>query len=366
MHGSSEGLMHNPIMRAAMVAPVVIMFLFSFFSLSAPLDAQKAMAGLSIGIVNLDTGMGPLKLSDRMMEGMGERLPFGVTPYESAEAGRAALEAGEVAALITVPADFSSAATSGGTITIVVMATQHLTPVEAQLGVMLGQQLQAGAASAMAQSPLPIKPTLAVTTEYLHEAPNQSALLSPAIATFAIWVGSLAGGVMLFLATEQAKATLGASRVIGMRAAVPLVVSGLAGLVLGLVIAWLGESWGAFVPLWLVLWAGIYAVSMLVAGLLAVFKLWALIVILPLVFYQNLLAGGQAPVNAAPDWLRWFGEALPFHALPDAVRSVLIGGPDGGFWPAVGWAALFGVVLIVAGTYVWSAVKRNTVASQHG
>ncbi len=366
MYGSNEELRHNPIMRAALVVPVVIMFLFSFFSLSAPLDAQKAMAGLSVGIVNLDTGMGPLKLSDRMMDAMGERLPFGVTPFDSAEAGRAALEAGDVAALITVPADFSSAATSGGTINMLLTATQHLTPVETQLGNMLGQQLQAGAASAMAQAPLPIKPTLTVTTEYLHEAPNQSATLAPAIATFAIWVGSLAGGVMLFLATEQARAGLGASRVAGMRIAVPLVVSGVASLVLALVIAWLGESWGGFMPLWLVLWAGVYAVGLLIGGLLSVFKLWALLLILPLVFYQNLLAGGQAPVSAAPDWLRWLGEALPFHALPDALRSVLIGGPGGAFWPAAGWTVLIGVVLIVLGTYVWSAVKRNTVASQHG
>lgn len=366
MRQSSEGPMHSPVMRAALVVPVVIMFLFSFFNLSAPLDAQKAMAGLSIGVVNLDTGMGPLKLSDRMMDGMGERLPFAVVPMETAEAGKAALEAGEVAALLTVPADFSSAAASGGTINMVVTSTQHLTPVEAQLGAMLGQQLQMGAAAAMAQAPLPVKPTLTVSSEVLHQAPNQSALLAPAIATFAIWVGSLAGGVMLFVATEQAKGGLGTNRVLGLRLAVPLVVSGLASLVLGLVIAWLGESWAAFLPLWLVLWAGIYAVGLLLGGLLAAFKLWALAVILPLVFYQSLLAGAQAPVRAAPDWLRWLGETLPFHVLPQAVRSVLIGGPDGGFWPVAGWSVLVGVVLIAAGTYVWSGMKRNTVANQHG
>jgi uncharacterized phage infection (PIP) family protein YhgE len=366
MVGSNNGLMHSPIMRAALVAPVVIMFLFSFFNLSAPLDAQRAMSTLSIGVVNLDTGLGPIKLSDQMMQGMGERLPFAVQPFDTDEAGRAALEEGSVAALITIPADFSSAATSGGTINMVVTGTQHLSPVEAQLGTMLGQQLQAGATAALAQSPLPVKPTLTVTSELLHQAPNQSALLAPAIATFAIWVGSLAGGIMLFLTTEGARGALGAGRATGMRIGVPLVVAGFASLVLSLVIAWLGESWGVFLPLWLALWTGIYAVGMLMGGLLALVNLWALVAILPLVFYQSLLAGAQAPIGALPDWLRWLAEAVPFHSLPQVVRSVLIGGPDGRFWTVAGMAIAIGVVAIALGTYVWSGAQRETVASQHG
>src|SRR5690606_2902116 len=251
MHGSSEGLLHGPIMRAAVIVPMVIMVLFSFFNLSAPLDMQRAMTSLSIGVVNLDAGMGPVKLSDGMMRGMGEKLPFGVVSFDTAEAGNAALAAGDVAALITVPADFSSAAASGGAINMVVTATQHLTPVEAQLGAMLGQQLQAGATAAMAQSPLPVKPSLTVTTDYLYQAPNQSILTAPAIATFAIWVGSLAGGILLFLATERNKARQGAHGTTGLRIGVPILASGLASFVLSLVIAWLGESWGAFLPLWL-------------------------------------------------------------------------------------------------------------------
>ncbi len=366
MHEARPGLDHSPIMRAALIVPVVIMFLFSFFNLSAPLDAQRAMAGLDVGVVNLDTGMGPLKLSERMMGGMEENLPFGVVPFESAEAGRAALEDGAIAALITVPADFSSAAASGGTIAMVVTASQHRSPVETQLGGMLGQQLQAGATAAMAQAPLPVKPVLTVTTEYLHQAPNQAALLAPAIATFAIWVGSLAGGVMLFVASEQMIVRSGAARATGLRAILPLAVAGVASLVLALVIAWLAESWEALLALWLVLWAAIYSIGVLVGGFLAVFRLWSLLILLPVVFYQNLLAGGQAPVSAAPDWLRWLGELVPFHVLPQAVRSTLIGGTDGGFWPAAGSGMLLGLALIILGTYVWSAMKRNQVAEQHG
>ena len=366
MHGLDQGFTGNPLLRAALVVPVAIMFLFSFFNLSAPVDPQRAMTALSIGLVNLDTGMGPLKLSDRMMEGMEERFPFGIVAFDNAEAGRAALEAGEVAALITVPADFSSAAATGGTINLVVTATQHLTPVEAQLGAMLGQQLQAGASAAMAQSPLPMKPTLSVTTEYLHEATGQAAMLAPAIATFAIWVGSLAGAVLLYVVTEQAKGGLGAARMAGLRIAVPVLVAGVASLVLALVIAWLSDSWGALLPLWAVLWAAIYAISTLIGGLLATVRLWALLIVLPVVFYQGQLAGGQAPLGAAPDWLAWLGEAVPFRLLPTAVRSVLIGGGDGGFWGAIGLAMVFGVALILAGTYVWSSWKRNVVAEQHG
>lgn len=35
----------NPILRAALVAPIAMMFIFSFFNLSAALDTQRAMAG---------------------------------------------------------------------------------------------------------------------------------------------------------------------------------------------------------------------------------------------------------------------------------------------------------------------------------
>lgn len=366
MHGLGGGLQRSPLLAAALAAPVFIMFLFSFFNLSAPVDPARAMAVLKVGIINLDSGVGPLKLSERMLGGIGEVLPFGVTPLDTEEAGRAALEAGNVAAIITIPANFSMAATTGGAIELKVLSTQHLTPIETQLGGMLAQQLQGGISAAMAQSPLPQKPTLTVTAEILHAAPNQAGILAPAIATFAIWVGSLVGAIALYLATEQAKGELGAARTAGIRTVAPLAVAALASLVLALVIAWLSESWGASLGLWLVLWAGIYAVGVCIAGLLAVFRLWSLLLIVPLVFYQGVLAGAQAPVAAAPDWLRWLGEAVPFHLLPQAIRATLIGGPEGGFWSVAALAVLFGVALILAGTYVWAGWKRTLVTEQHG
>jgi hypothetical protein len=366
MQDLGSGLRRSPLWMAAFVTPVLMMFLFSFFNLSAPVDPARAMAGLEVGVVNLDTGAGPLRLSDQMLGKIGQSMPFSVAPFESEDAARAALEAGEIAAIITIPADFSSAGTSGGAITVKVLATQHLSPVETQLGSTLGQQLQGGMTAAMAQAPLPQKPTVTVVTELLHAAPNQAALVAPAITTFAVWIGSLVGVLALYLATEQAKSELGATRVAGLRIGVPVVVSVVASLVLALVIAWLAESWAAIPGLWLVLWAGIGAIGLTLAGLVAMFGFWALLALLPLVFYQSVLAGAQAPVAAAPDWLRWVGEAVPFHVLPQSIRAALIGGPDGGFWSAAPVAALFGVVLVLAGTYLWSGGKRSLATKQHG
>lgn len=358
LHGLIES---NPLLRAALVLPVAIMLIFSFFNLSATIDPQRAMGQLRAGIVNLDEGMGPVRLTDRLLEGMQANLPFAATAFDEETAGRAALESGEVSALVIFPADFTRSATGGGPIVVEVVGTQHLSIVEGQLGTMLAPQLQAGMSAALGQAMSAMgrtPPQVMVQSSLLHEAPNQTALMAPAISVFAIWVASLVGAVVLYFATRPMVGTEGALRVASVRAFLPFAVVGVATFLLTLVICWLAESWDAFVALWAVTWLAGYAVTALLLGLVALFTGWALVVIVPLVFYQAALSGAQAPVAAIPDWLRPLGEALPFSVLPAGLRSVLIGGPDGGF-VAVGIATLIiGVVLIFAGTYLWRAMNR--------
>ncbi|ODT78332.1 MAG: hypothetical protein ABS76_24165 [Pelagibacterium sp. SCN 64-44] len=362
----ASDLRSNPLLRVALVAPILIVFIFSFFNLSAPPDQQRALASLTLGVVNADEGMGPLKLSDRLLGGLGQAVPFATTILADEAAGRTALDQGDVAALIVIPAAFSRNAASGEPIVLKVVATQHLTPVESQLGAMLGPQLQAGISAAMASALSAMgrtPPPLSVEVEMLHAAPNNTALVVPFVATFALWIAALAGAITLYLGSRRLAGP--ALRLANLRALVPLVVTGGASLILALAIAAFAESWAAFFHLWLVTWLAAYALTVLLAGLLAVLREWALLLIVPVVFYQSALAGGQAPVSAMPDWLRWLGEAVPFHVLPDTYRQVLIGGPDSGI---VGWSLLaivIGLALIYAGTYLWAGSKSAPMTESH-
>jgi hypothetical protein len=356
----------NPMLRAAIALPIIIMFIFSFFNLSATIDPQRAMEGLRVGIVNADEGMGPVRLTDRLLPGLEGNLPFAVSAQADLEAGRAALDNGEVSALIVFPADFTRSATGEGPVTVEVIGSQHLTMVESQLGTMLASQLQAGMTAAVTQATAAMgrtPPPVVVTATMLHAAPNQAAVMAPIVAVFAIWVAGLAGAGVLYFVSEPMVARDGALTVASVRTLLPTVAVGLATLLLSLTIAWLADSWGAFLALWGVTWLGGYAVAMLQSGLLALGRGWALIIALPLVFYQAMLAGTQAPVAAAPDWLAWLGTPLPFSALPTALRSVLIGGPDGGIVVISLVAATIGVASVFLGTYLWAGLNKTVSRS---
>jgi len=354
----------NPILRVALAVPVLIMFVFSFFNLSAPLDQQRAIGALDVGLVNADEGVGPMVLSENLTGAMGAALPFTLVSLSDEDAGRAALDAGTISALVLIPADFTQAATTGGPISLRVIGTQHLSAVESQFGAMLGGQLQAGVSAALAQALAPLgrtPPAVIVESEMLHSAANATTLMAAPIMVFAIWVAGLAGSAALFAATRALAVSRGAATVAWLRTLPPAAVTGLATLLLALTVAWLTGQWGGFFALWLLSWLAAYAVTVLFGGLFASIGLWALILIVPTVFYQATLSGAQAPVAAAPDWLAWFGEALPFSALPEALRSVLIGGPVGPLVPVASLTALIGVALIFAGTYLWAG--RNRAAS---
>src|SRR5690606_21248757 len=129
--------------------------------------------------VNADAGVGPMVLSENLTGAMGGVLPFGLVSLPDENAGRAALDAGAVSALVLIPADFTQAATTGGPITLKVIGTQHLSAVESQFGAMLAGQLQAGVSGALAQALAPLgrtPPAVIVDSEMLHSAANATTL----------------------------------------------------------------------------------------------------------------------------------------------------------------------------------------------
>jgi uncharacterized phage infection (PIP) family protein YhgE len=370
MRELAERLRGSPLFRPALVAPIVIMFVFSVFNLTAPPDASRLPAAITIGVVNHDAGLPliPVKLSEQLLEGLRGSLPFQVREFDADDAARMALANGEVSAVLVLPQDFTANAMGGAPITVRLINSQHLSISETQLTGVMAQQLSAGMSAAISTVRLaaaqgrPPTPELPVTveTETLYSASGPAALAAPFVMVFATWVSGFVGAILFYLVTRPEVAPSTAVRVAALRILAPVVVTLLASLLLTLMVAWTGGLWDRFFAIWGTAWLAAAAVTWLLAGLFALFGIWGIILALPLVFYQSILAGAQLPVAAAPDWLRWLGEAVPFSDLSHAFRSVVIGGPFGTRpWLTFIIAAAVGIVLIAIGTWLHGLVHRG-------
>lgn len=370
MHALVQSLRTSPFFRAAVAAPIVIMFIFSFFTLTAAPDPARVAKAITLGIVNLDEGapMLPIKVGDQLVSGLSANAPFATRALDSEEAGKAALDAGEVSALLILPAGFTKAVAERGAVPvpITIVTSQHLSAMESQLAAAIPGQLQLGINTALATMAkmfgIQGAPTAQATVETLHASPSGAASVAPVTATQAIWLAGFVGALMLFLATRGAAAP--APAVATLRSVLPLASTLVATLVLALTVSSVTGDWGIFVPLWGVAWLGAYAVTLLAMGTFAMIGFWAILVILPLAFWQPVLSGAQMPLAGAADWLRRIGELAPFDALPAAFRAVLIGGGDHGFLAAAAWAVVAGLALIWLGTYAWAMIRptRSPVA----
>lgn len=377
----------NAAFRPAIAAPILISIVFSLFNLSAAPDQARLAETLTIGVVNLDKGVPlvPVKVSDQLLIRMGSALPFGIETYPDEEAARAALEEGDVTAVLSFPADFSLKAMGKDPAAVKVINTQHLSLAQTQFGIALPQQFQGMLAAAIAsfrlavaqgnlpappaagEAPPPIQLPATVETETLYTAAGPAALAAPFVMTFATWMAALVGGMMLFVATRGERHSDSAQAVAIVRTMLPVAVGLVASLCLALVVAWTTGQWGSFLGLWAVAWLAVAGITLLIAGLFAVLGFWALVVAVPAVFYQSALAGAQAPVALAPEWLRRVGEALPFSDLAASYRAVVVGGPPGSIaiWTILAAAAI-GIALIWLGTWAYALLIPRKPAAAHG
>ncbi len=376
MHAILERIRKSPTFPPAIAAPVLIMLIFSLFNLTAPVDPSRLPGAITIGIVNEDAGLPliPIKISDMMLQGMSGNLPFHVRRFDDQAAARDALEHGEVSAVLDFPVDFTPAVTNGGPVTVKIINSQHLTVSETQLAAALPAQLQGMMSAAIASlrlataqgRPPSVELPVKVEVETLHTASGPAALAAPVVMVFATWLSSFVGAMLFFGVTRPFLTQDTAAPITVLRSVVPLVVTGLASLLLSLVVASAAHLWGSFFPLWGLVWLAAASITLLLAGVFAVLGFWAIVIVLPLVFYQSILGGAQAPVAMAPDWLRWLGEALPFSDLARGYRAVVIGGPTGSapILLLLGIAVL-GVVLIAAGTFLKAMLRRPVAAAGH-
>lgn len=361
-----RNLRKHPMFRAALIVPTSIMLIFSTFNLTAPPDPARQAASFQLGVVNFDKGsvFPPIKVSDKVLEGLLGNLPFTVSQIETREAARDALEVGDVAAVLVFPETFTKTAMSSEQVEFEIWNSQHLTIAETAMGAQLPTMLQLGMSAAIASMrealaagrlPSPEMPVSA-TVETFNKAQNQASLVAPFVMTSTTWLAAMVGAIMLFLATKEVPN--GTSKAM-VRTVLPVISLGLASLALSIVVALTIGDWAMFLPVWLVVWGAALSIGWLINGLFSIFGMWSLLVVLPTAFYQPAVGGVQAPITAAPDWLRSIGEALQFDQLGATYRAVVLGGGSGIPVMQFVWVGLTGLVLIWVGTLAIGKIRAN-------
>lgn len=347
MQDTLAGIRRHPLFRAAIAAPIGIMIIFSLFNLTAATDQQKLPSAVTLGIVSLDEGVEgmPGPISEQLIAGLDAGLPAGTVRFADEAAAIEALDEGEVSAVLVFPAAFSAEVVAGTPVDLRFLGTQHLSLAETQLSASLARQIEGNMTAAIGglrqsiaagafppspgAEPSAPQPVAVVSTELLYAANNPASLSAPFVMTFATWISAFVGALMAFIASRIFKGAHTIVPVGTLRTLLPVAVPAISALCLAVVVAWTTDNWGHLVALWLFVWLAAAAIGLVFAGLFALFGFFALLLALPLVFYQAALSGTQAPAGAIPDWLGSIADAIPFSDIGDGFRALVIGGPDG-------------------------------------
>ncbi len=87
--------------------------------------------------------------------------------------------------------------------------------------------------------------------------------------------------------------------------------------------------------------------------------LLALLLIVPVVFYQPALSGTVIPLTAAPEWLELIGASVPFDSIGRAYRSVIFGSSGGLPLLWLASAAFIGLLLNWGSDILRGRMKRR-------
>ena len=373
----------RPILRGAVLLPAAITLIFGFFNLSSVVEPEKALATLELGVVNLDEGAPgpggtPIAIGGRIVAGLGTQLPMKTREFPDEATALDALDMGQISAAIVLQKDFSLAILAGGSPNVKVWKTDHLSLMEMQFARALPAQIQlglstavlaaraqlsaAGSASASAASTGPPLPPVQISAESLHTVVNTRILQAPIVIGFASWLAGLVGAVLLFQGTQAELHRGSAPLIAAVRGSVPVLASLLSGFAVVLVLGVVSGAWDGFWEIWAFRGLVGAAAMALFTALFAVLGWFALVVALPLAFYQGLASGIVVPVGAAPEWATWMNNVLPLPEIAVGTRTLLIGGPDG----SIPWASVTGT-WVVAVLVMWAVTivvgrRRSSIA----
>ena len=371
----------QPMLRTAIFVPSVVALIFVLLNLTAAVDQGRAFGALVVGIANLDTGAqgpgGEVRLGEQSLGGMAGALPFATQTFADEATAREALDNGEIAAAIVLPADFSQSVLGGGTVNAAVLRSDHLSAVEVQFGRVLQGQIQGalalavvGVRSAMAGAPAAGAPAagappVLVTANTLHAVTDARLLQAPFVLSFAAWMAGLIGSIMLFIGSRGILNAGAARDVAALRTAIPVVAALGSSLIAILMVGLVTGRWEGFLELWAFQWLVVGTAMMTLSAILSVLGFAGILVAVPLVFYQGAVSGNLAPSGAAPDWIVWLGDILPLEQMAMGVRTLLIGGPEGSVpWGPAALVLAGAVVAIWVGTYGYAMRKPAAEAGE--
>jgi len=363
MPSSINDFRRSKLFRAAIIVPTLIALIFSIFNLTSPNDPEKISSNFRLGIVNLDTSTSFPLISTQAIKVISRSLPFRVALFKDSENAKMALSNGEISSVIIFPEDFSEQALSENSLNIKVINSDHLTVSETQIASQLPSTFQLGLSAFISNlrlakfqniapsSEMPIQ----VELENLYKAQSLASIPSPFVMSFITWLSSMVGSALLFLATSQITLLNRAY----IRTVIPVMIMGVSSLALALVVTFTTMQWEVFFMSWLFSWFISVCLSWFFLGVFASLGLTALLVILPVVFYQPALSGTMIPLTAAPEWLEFIGSSIPFDSIGRAYRSVIFG--SSGSLPLLwlGSSALIGLFLNWVSDILRGRMKRR-------
>ena len=117
-------------LRLAILVPIIISLVFSFFNLTSAVNQQESMGALRVAAVNLDEGMSSsagttLRIGEQVIAGLSAALPFKLDSVADEATARKALDDGQIAAALILPPEFSRAVAGGGTAAVNVLYSDH-------------------------------------------------------------------------------------------------------------------------------------------------------------------------------------------------------------------------------------------------
>jgi len=349
MPSSLNDFRRSKLFRAAVIVPILISLIFSLFNLTAPNDPEKIASNFKLGIVNLDTSITIPRISTQAIKSLSRSLPFRVGLFKTADEAKEALSKGSISSVIIFPEKFSELALSDRSIAVKVISTEHLTVSETQIAKQLPSMFQMGLSTFVSNLRLSkikneqssLEMPIMIENETLYKAQSLASMPSPFVMNFVTWLTAMVGSVLLFLATNQ-MTLLNRAYV---RTVIPIMTMGASSLVLAIVVTTSTLQWGSFIMLWLAPWLISVCLSWLFLGIFTIIGLSAMVLILPIVFYQSVLSGTMIPLSAAPEWLELIGTWIPFDSIGSAYRAIIF--KSNGSLPYL-WlagAALLGLLL---------------------
>ena len=363
MASSINDFRRSKLFRAAIIVPTVIALIFSIFNLTAPNDPEKISSNFKLGIVNLDTSTSFPLVSTQAIKAISRSLPFRVGLFKDSETAKSSLSNGEISSVIIFPEDFSEQALGKKSINVKVINSDHLTASETQIASQLPSTFQLGLSAFISNlrlaksqnltpsSEMPIQ----VELENLYEAKSLASTPSPFVMSFITWLSAMVGSVLLFLATNQ-MTLLNRAYV---RTVIPVMTMGASSLVLAIVVTLTTMQWEVFFLSWIFSWFICVCLSWFFLGMFSTVGLLALLLIVPVVFYQPALSGTVIPLTAAPEWLELIGASVPFDSIGRAYRSVIFGSSGGLPLLWLGSAAFIGLLLNWGSDILRGRMKRR-------